>query len=261
MTTDKKEHERTVVLDVFYADDELPAREKLHHQLNLISGINIVGYATTGKEAIELINQEQPDLVFLDIQMPEIDGLDLLSLLDYKPLIIYTTAYDKYAIEAFEHASIDYLLKPYPLSRLKSAVDKARTHWLGQKQEKATIIESHLVPNMSANTPRLVSKNGERITILSADNITYFTSYKSQTFAIIEETKHNLSETLDQLEDMLDDNNYVRVHRSYMVNVNKIKEIQRWFNGKLMIIMQDKQQTEISTSRSGAEKLKQLLRF
>jgi two-component system LytT family response regulator/two-component system response regulator LytT len=182
-------------------------------------------------------------------------------LLNYKPIVIYTTAYDQYAIDAFEQASIDYLLKPYPLSRLKAAVDKARTHWLGKKQIETHVVSPIPNENNTMPPPRLISKNGERITILSAEDVSYFTSEKGQTFAMAENKQRLLSETLDQLEKIMDSNNYVRVHRSYMININQIKEIQRWFNGKLMIIMNDEQKTEISTSRAGAEKLKQLLRI
>ena len=105
---------------VIFADDDKPARDKLAHQLSLIPDVELVGFATTGKEAVELINTEEPDLVLLDIQMPEISGMDLLSLLNYKPLVIFTTAYDQFAIQAFENSPTDYLLKPFLLARLKT---------------------------------------------------------------------------------------------------------------------------------------------
>ena len=111
---------------ILFADDELPAREKLSHQLSLMEHVDVVGIATNGKEAIALINELTPDVVLLDIQMPEINGLELIDLLNYQPIIIYTTAYDKFAIEAFEHASTDYLLKPFPIARLKKALGKAQ---------------------------------------------------------------------------------------------------------------------------------------
>ena len=220
----------------------------------------MVGYATTGKEAITLINKEKPDLALLDIQMPEINGLDLLSLLDEKPLIIYTTAYDKFAIQAFEESSTDYLLKPYPLARLKTAIDKAK------KQFALTLFEQQ---NNNPHKPaldqpiqkKLVSKNGERITLLSPSELYFIKSEQGNSLAWDNNQFHYLADKLDNLETTLATNQFVRVHRSYLVNIDKIKEIQRWFNGKLMLIMNDDNKTELSTSRAGAEKLKHILGF
>lgn len=244
------------IMRIVFADDELPAREKLSHQLSLIPNIEVVGFATTGKEAITLINDEQPDLVLLDIQMPEINGMDLLSLITHKPMVIFTTAYDQYAIAAFEQASTDYLLKPFPLARLKSAIDKAYTAFLQKETAQAP---SEPAKNKQQPIKRLISKNGERIIILSPDDIFYIKSEQGNSFAVNDEKQHYLNETLDQLELNLSESQYVRIHRSYLVNIDKIKEIQRWFNGKLMVIMADDKKSELSTSRTGADKLKQVL--
>ena len=244
------------IMRIVFADDELPAREKLSHQLSLIPNIEVVGFATTGKEAITLINDEQPDLVLLDIQMPEINGMDLLSLLTHKPMVIFTTAYDQYAIAAFEQASTDYLLKPFPLARLKSAIDKAYTAFL---QKEALQVHSEQVKRPQQPMKRLISKSGERMIILSPDDIFYIKSEQGNSFAVNDDKQHYLNETLDQLELNLSESQYVRIHRSYLVNIDKIKEIQRWFNGKLMVIMADDKKSELSTSRAGADKLKQVL--
>jgi len=241
---------------IVFADDELPAREKLSHQLSFIPNIEVVGFATTGKEAITLINDEQPDLVLLDIQMPEINGMDLLSLLTHKPMVIFTTAYDQYAIAAFEQASTDYLLKPFPLARLKNAIDKAYTVFL---QKEVSQVNSEPVKSPQQPIKRLISKTGERMIILSPDDIFYIKSEQGNSFAVNDDKQHYLNETLDQLELNLSASQYVRIHRSYLVNIDKIKEIQRWFNGKLMVIMADDEKTELSTSRAGADKLKQVL--
>lgn len=250
---------------VIFADDEKPARDKLAHQLSLITDIEVVGFATTGKEAIELINTEEPDLVLLDIQMPEISGMDLLSLLNYKPLVIFTTAYDQFAIQAFEHSSTDYLLKPFPLPRLKDAIDKAKKHFLNEFQSHSAASQSFLSNEGDSNQlsidpiKRLVSKNGERMTILSPKELLFIKSSQGNSLAWDGEKNHYLSEKLDVLEQGLSSSEFVRIHRSYLINVDKVKEIQRWFNGKLMVIMNDEASTELSTSRAGAEKLKQLL--
>jgi len=246
-------------ISVVFADDEQPAREKLAHQLSLLNNIEVVGVATTGKEAVDIINNLQPDLILLDIQMPEINGLELLSLLNYQPLIIYTTAYDEFAIQAFEQSSTDYLLKPYPLSRLKAAIDKAEQQLSNQRQLKKLTQENSFSLNKTSETKRLISKNGERIIILSPPELLYIKSEQGKCFASDGAKMHLLNETLDQLELSLQSEQFIRIHRSYLINIDKIKEIQRWFNGKLMIIMADENKTELSTSRAGAEKLKSVL--
>lgn len=247
-------------IKLIYADDELPAREKLGHQLSLMDNIEVVGVATNGKEAVSLINSLEPDVVLLDIQMPEVDGLELVDLLNYQPIIIYTTAYDQFAIQAFEKASTDYLLKPFQLARLKSALDKA--------QEK--LKQQNAFENLTSNNTRpfevsksvsnkLVSKNGERILLLSPSELKFIKSEQGNSMAWNGEKFHYLSDTLDQLELSLAEQGFIRIHRSYLVNIEHIKEIQRWFNGKLMLIVDDENKTELSTSRAGADKLKQLL--
>ncbi|WDE13069.1 LytR/AlgR family response regulator transcription factor [Thalassomonas haliotis] len=240
---------------IVFADDEQPAREKLAHQLSLIPDIEVIGFATTGKEAVALINETRPDLALLDIQMPEIDGMELLSLLEHQPQVIFTTAYDQYAIQAFENASTDYLLKPFPLARLKSAIDKARLVY--QQRQLAAAPAFSL--NQAGNKKRLISKNNDRITLLYPENLFYIHSEQGSSLASDGDSLHVLSETLDQLEQSLEYAQFVRIHRSYLINLDKIKEIQRWFNGKLMVIMADRKNTELSTSRAGADKLKQIL--
>lgn len=256
---------------VIFADDEKPARDKLAHQLSLIPDIDVVGFATTGKEAVALINTEEPDLVLLDIQMPEISGMDLLSLLNYKPLVIFTTAYDQFAIQAFEQSSTDYLLKPFPLARLKSALDKAKKQFSSEFQsallpeqvnkspDELSLISSGSTTEKVEPIKRLVSKSGERMTILSPKDLLFIKSSQGNCLAWDGEVNHYLSEKLDELEQGLSSSEFVRIHRSYLINVDKVKEIQRWFNGKLMVIMNDEDKTELSTSRAGADKLKQLL--
>ena len=246
---------------VLFADDELPAREKLSHQLSLMEHVDVVGMATNGKEAIALINELTPDVVLLDIQMPEINGLELIDLLNYQPIIIYTTEYDQFAIEAFEHASTDYLLKPFPIARLKKALAKAQQQLEQQRAHcQVNNPEHEQTFTLTKNTiNKIISKSGERIFLLSPSDIKFIKSEQGNSLAWNGDTFHHLSDTLDQLEHALVAKNFVRIHRSYLVNVDHIKEIQRWFNGKLMVIVNDDIKSELSTSRAGADKLKQLL--
>ena len=250
-------------LRLVFADDELPAREKLTHQLSLMDNIDVVGIATNGKEAISLINELKPDVALLDIQMPEINGLELVDILNHQPLIIYTTAYDQFAVQAFEHASIDYLLKPFPIARLKKALAKAQV----QIFQQMAVVRANDEPNKiqyelgENKLNKLISKSGERIFLLSPSDIKFIKSEQGNSLAHDGAALHHLSDTLDQLEHSLSAQNFVRIHRSYLVNIDHIKEIQRWFNGKLMVIMNDGEKSELSTSRAGADKLKQLLKI
>ncbi|MCQ8878278.1 LytTR family transcriptional regulator DNA-binding domain-containing protein [Pseudoalteromonas shioyasakiensis] len=250
-------------LRLVFADDELPAREKLSHQLSLMDNVEVVGIASNGKEAISLINELKPDVALLDIQMPEINGLELVDLLAHQPLIIYTTAYDQFAVQAFEHASIDYLLKPFPIARLKKALEKA----LQQLCQQQAIVRANAEPKRvqyelaDNKLNKLISKSGERIFLLSPADIKFIKSEQGNSLAHDGTTLHHLSDTLDQLEHSLSGQNFVRIHRSYLVNIDHIKEIQRWFNGKLMVIINDDEKSELSTSRAGADKLKQLLKI
>lgn len=240
------------MLSVVIADDEAPAREKLKSQLALLEGIEIVGIASNGKEAIELINNKKPALALLDIQMPEITGIELTSLLSHKPCIIYTTAFDNYAIQAFEVDSVDYLLKPYPLGRLKQAIDKVKARLAPAKAKT----ETYLSP-----AKRLVSKCGDRIHLMKIEDIAFFRADSGATRAYQFDRSYPVSDSLDQLEKDLDSNTFIRLHRSYLVNIDHIKEIQRWFNGKLMVLINDENTTELSTSRAGAEKLRNILKI
>lgn len=246
-------------LRVMFADDEAPAREKLAHQLSLLDDIEVIAIAKTGREAISLIEELKPDVALLDIQMPEINGIDLLSLLSHKPFVIFTTAYDNYAVEAFRLNSLDYLLKPYPLIHLKQAIDKAKHALTQSHQAKEAVIK--LSSRFGEKRQRLISKQGDRIFIINPNEIYFIKSEQSTALAWDGEKYHVLSETLDTLSEELEGCDFIRVHRSYLINIDKISEIQRWFNGKLMLIMSDNNKTEISTSRPGAEKIKSSLGF
>lgn len=247
-------------ITLFYAEDEKPARDKLSHQLSLLDNIDVIGFATTGKEAVSSINELRPDIILLDVQMPELDGLDVVDLLDYHPVIIYTTAYEQYAVSAFEKSSLDYLLKPYPLSRLKAAIEKAVA--VVENQRKLHQQDTALAPMFTSSTPelkKLVSKQGDRIFLLSPSEIKFIKSEQRSTLAWHQGKFLHLGDTLDQLEAQLEQQNFIRIHRSYMINLDHVKEIQRYFNGKLMVIINDENNTELSTSRAGADKLKALL--
>lgn len=244
-------------LTVFIVEDEAPAREKLMHQLTLLDNIQLLGFAEDGKQAVTQINQLTPDLILLDINMPELNGMDVLTVLTHQPMVIFTTAYDQYALQAFEKRALDYLLKPYSLARLKEAINRAQG--LHQKNPVTTTASEAQAGNHTGKkNQKLISHMGERMYMLSPSDICFFKAEQG-TLAFGEKKSWPLKETLDQLESKLADTDFIRVHRSYLVNIEHIEEMQRWFNGKLMLIINDANKTQISTSRAGADRIKKLL--
>lgn len=239
-------------LTVYILDDEALAIRKLNHQLQQISSIEIVGSSQEPLIAIEEIKTLNPDIAFLDVCMSDLDGFDVLSSIPKSTAVIFTTAYSEYAIKAFEKDAVDYLLKPFDTERLKKAVDKVQQQLT--KVDTSTVLKSEYEPH-------LISKQGDRIFIIKTEDIYYLKSTNSGVCAYGYERVFPVSNSLEQLEEILDPSCFLRLHRGYMINVNHIKEIQRWFGGKLMLIMNDKKLTELNSSRDGAKKVKQFFCF
>ncbi len=237
-------------LRAYLVDDEKPAIVKLEMQLSNVEGVKVIGYSQSPIEAIGEIKELRPDLVFLDINMAELDGFDILPFLPDKTLIIFTTASDQHAITAFENSAVDYLLKPFDTTRLLKAlgkVDKYLTH--GEDSR-----DNHLIN--ASNREKLVSKQGDRIFFVNIEDIHYFKSAQGTVHGFTENKVYPFSISLEKLEAELNPQDFVRFHRGYLINVNHVKEVQRWFGGKLLVIMSDSNATEITSSRDGARILK-----
>ncbi|WHI45865.1 LytTR family DNA-binding domain-containing protein [Microbulbifer sp. VAAF005] len=238
-------------LRVIIAEDEAPARNKLKAQLATIKSIELVAEAKSGLEALTLIEEHQPQLLLMDIEMPHLSGLDVLDALTYQPYIIFTTAYSKFAIDAFNHDTIDYLLKPFPLQRLKAAIEKA------EKRIKL-IHNSTRVGGDSIALKRLVSKCDDRMAFIDLNDIYFIKSEQGSIIAHTEKGIKPLQMGLDQLEQKLNPDQFLRLHRSYLINLDRVSEIQRYLNGKLAVIIDDEQKTTLISSRSGADRLKMI---
>ncbi|WP_299583728.1 LytTR family DNA-binding domain-containing protein [uncultured Microbulbifer sp.] len=236
-------------LRVIIAEDEAPARHKLKAQLATIKSIELVAEAKSGLEALTLIEEHQPQLLLMDIEMPHLSGLDVLDALTYQPYIIFTTAYSKFAIDAFNHDTIDYLLKPFPLQRLKAAIEKA-------EKRINLIYNSTQVRGDSIALKRLVSKCDDRMTFIDLNDISYIKSEQGSIIAHTEKGIKPLQMGLDQLEQKLNPDQFLRLHRSYLINLDRVSEIQRYLNGKLAVILDDEHKTTLISSRSGADRLK-----
>ncbi|WP_444935124.1 LytR/AlgR family response regulator transcription factor [Microbulbifer sp. JTAC008] len=238
-------------LRVIIAEDEAPARNKLKAQLATIKSIELVAEAKSGLEALTLIEEHQPQLLLMDIEMPHLSGLDVLDALTYQPYIIFTTAYSKFAIDAFNHDTIDYLLKPFPLQRLKAAIEKA--------EKRIKLIHNDTrVKGDSIVLKRLISKCDDRMTFIDLNDISYIKSEQGSIIAHTEKGIKPLQMSLDQLEQKLNPDQFLRLHRSYLINLDRVSEIQRYLNGKLAVIIDDEQKTTLISSRSGADRLKMI---
>lgn len=244
---------RTIIVE----DEEL-ARNLMKSFLKGNDKIEIIAECENGFEGVKMINEMKPDLVFLDIQMPKITGFEMLELLEHKPQIIFATAYDQYAIKAFEFNAADYLLKPYSKDRLLEAVDKVvdRIQVEGPISDVAEKIENF--PKEEA-LDRVVVKDRHKIHIIPVDQIRYIESMDDYVMIYTEEGRHMKQKTMRYFEDSLDSKEFVRIHRSYIVKVSQINEIQQYEKESYIVILHDK--TKLKVSKTGYKNLKEVLSF
>jgi two-component system LytT family response regulator len=252
----------------YLVDDEPLALERLKRLLASVGGLRIAGSATDPATALDFLNSESIDVLFLDIQMPGMNGFELLSRLDTQPFVIFTTAYDEYALQAFEVNSIDYLLKPIEPEQLARALNKldrlrpsATPDW--QQNPELPALLKQLAASLHgerADYPRrIASRVGERISFLDLDAVTHFLAHDKLTYALVNGHRHCVDQTITELERRLDPAKFLRVHRSALVNVDWIHEINAWFAGKVVLSLKDAQRTQIPVARDRVHILKSRL--
>jgi two-component system response regulator LytT len=261
------------VLKAVIVDDEQLARDELGYLLEQIGGVEVLGQAGNGLEALTTIERLQPDVVFLDVQMPGLTGFEVARRLvgaRAATQIVFVTAYDQHAIEAFEVNAVDYLLKPVDSARLEVAVDRARrrvasdrpieaaTNVTGADLEK--IIEA--VAERQSRRDRLAIKVGERFLLVQSTEIIY-ASLADEGITVVTSQHAGTSNyrTLDELHERLDPTVFWRVHRAHLVNINKIKEIVPWFSRNYILRMKDEKTTEIPVSRTHTRRLREYLKL
>jgi two-component system LytT family response regulator len=244
---------RTIIIE----DEEL-ARNLLQTYLKDHPGIEVIGECENGFDGVKMINEQKPDLVFLDIQMPKISGFEMLELLDHKPEIIFTTAYDQYALKAFEYNAVDYLLKPFAKDRLIAAIDKliARTQTGDNPAERFDKLSNY--PH-AEYLDRVVVKDRHKINIITVDIIRYIESLDDYVLIYTTEGRHMKQKTMKYFEDHLNPKNFIRIHRSYIVQVKFIAEIQQYEKESYIVILKDK--TKLKVSKTGYKKIKNVLHF
>jgi len=218
-------------------DDEKLARELLHEYLEGFSEIEIIGECAKGNEAVEKINKLKPDLIFLDVQMPGMNGFDVLEEIDHEPYIIFTTAYDQYAIKAFEKNAVDYLLKPLDEERFRLAVNRALKRKTVEKGDLQELIKSFKSEGKNFESHIFVQKS-EKLFNLPVEEIVYLEASGDYTVITTKNDQFVSSSGIGKLEEIMDPDTFIRVHRSTIINLNYLKEIERHFNGGMVVKMQ-----------------------
>lgn len=244
---------RTIIVE----DEEL-ARNLLKSFLKDAENIELIAECENGFEGVKAINELKPDLVFLDIQMPKITGFEMLELLDHKPHIIFATAYDQFALKAFEYNAADYLLKPYSKERLLEAIEKVaeRISIEGPDSDVAEKVSDYPREEF---LDRIVVKDRHKIHIIPVDQIRYIESMDDYVMIYTRDGRYMKQKTMKYLEGALNPNNFIRIHRSYIVKIEEINEIQQYEKESYIVILHDK--TKLKASKTGYKNLKDILNF
>jgi two-component system, LytTR family, response regulator LytT len=254
-------------LSAVIVDDEQLARDELAFLLKNVGDVDVIAQGKNGVEAVSLIREHNPDLVFLDVQMPGLDGFGVLKkLVDRKvplPKIVFATAFDQYAVKAFEVNAVDYLLKPFDKERVAQSVQRARAKV--ESGDPASDKLETLVRMLEAQKPqssKILVKAAGRLFLINQKDIC-FASIEDGVISVVTAGPNGMEgqsncRTLEELLDGLDSNLFWRAHRSFLVNINRIKEVVPWFKSSYQLRMDDKKQTEIPVSRAQTKRLREL---
>lgn len=246
---------------VIIIDDESLARDLVRKYLEGIPGVEIAGECANGFEALKTIQDLKPDLLFLDIQMPKIDGFELLEVLDPRPQIIFTTAFDQYAIRAFEMNAVDYLLKPFSKERLEQALEKARkrlTDKSGQTEKNGPLDNlKQQIEDDKKELERVITRMGSRITVIPVEKIWYLESADDYVMIHSELGNHLKEKTMKYFEEHLPNDQFVRIHRSYILNISYIAGIELYEKDTHLISL--KSGDKLRASAEGYKRLKERL--
>jgi two-component system LytT family response regulator len=240
-------------------EDEAMARKLMQNYLADCDDIEIIGECENGFEGLKEINEKKPDLVFLDVQMPKLTGFEMLELLEFRPEIIFTTAFNQYAIKAFEQHAVDYLLKPFPKARLLEAIERAKDKIKGNRKGEIPIDKLTEEPE-SEFIERVVVKDKSKIHIIPVEHIRYIESLDDYVMIYTSERRFVKQKTMKFFENNLNSDEFVRIHRSYIVKVDEIAEIQQYEKESHIVILKH-DHTKLKVSKSGYKRLKEVLNF
>jgi len=251
-------------LRAYLVDDEELALKRLRRLLEDAGGVEIAGAAFDPIRAQQEIELLVPDVLFLDIQMPELNGFDLLAGLSNPPLVVFTTAYDQYALKAFQANSVDYLLKPIDKAQLQRALAKL-TRMAGASEPRPNLesllkeISTSLRQGAEPSPARIASRLGERVHFIDLARVTHFFAEDKLTYAATPEKNWTVDKTIAELEQKLDARRFLRVHRSTLVNLDFVEELLPWFGGRMVLKLRDDKRTEITVARDRVKDLKERL--
>ena len=242
-------------LSAIVVDDEELARHLLREYLQAAQGIDVIAECANGFEAVKAISEHKPDLVFLDVQMPKLDGFEVLELIDREIAVIFVTAYDQYAMKAFDAHAVDYLLKPFSQDRLEKALERARQR-LGQKLPPPTELAREARPPQQ-HLHRIVVKDGARVHIIPVDSLDYAEAQDDYVSLHSQRKSYLKQQTISSLEAGLDPERFVRIHRSVIVNLERIAKIEPYAKDSRVAVLSDG--TQLPVSRAGYDRLRVLL--
>ena len=249
------------MIRAFVVDDEALAVKRLTRMLEETGRVEIAGTSTDPVDALAAIGGYAPDVLFLDIQMPGMTGFEMLSLLDPQPLVVFTTAYDQYALQAFEVNSIDYLLKPVEerhLARALDKLDRLRSTSAPPPDWKSVLAQISIAMGAPAPT-RIASRLGERIHILDLSKVTHFFAQDPLTYAATDGKHYVIDYSVAELEQKFDPRQFCRIHRSTLLNLAWVRELDAWFGGRILVRLKDSKATELQVARDRVAELKKKL--
>jgi two-component system LytT family response regulator len=249
------------VIRALIVDDEAPARRRLRTLLTREPDVALAGECIDGPAAVQSIGELQPNLLFLDVQMPEMSGFDVLRAVGVAavPVVVFVTAYDRYALQAFEAQALDYLLKPFANQRFRDTMQRVRDV-LAREDDHAfrRRLEALLAGGAApARTPRIAVKTAERVIFLGADDIDWIEGAGNYVRIHTAGAQHLVRDTLKSMGDRLDPQRFLRVHHSHIVNVDRIRELRPWSHGEYIIVLTDG--TRLASSRSYSDTLRRLV--
>ena len=241
-----------MTLRVLIIDDEELARQRIRRLLTREDDVEVIGEACDGAQAVESIRSLQPDLVFLDVQMPEVDGFAVLERLrpHPPPAVVFVTAHDDYAVRAFEVHAVDYLRKPFDAVRFKEAFSRARRRLAGAAAEERARKLDALLAQVEAQPPRsrerLMVRSDGRLYFVRIDDIDWVEAAGNYVKLHVGRDTHLMRETMAGIEKILDSSRFLRIHRSAIVNLDRVREMQPWFSGEYTVILRDGTQLRLS---------------
>jgi len=246
------------MINALIVEDEKLARDLIKNYLSEHEDISLLGEFEDGFSGLKAINEMKPDLVFLDIQMPKLSGFEMLEVLDHHPVIIFTTAFDQYAIKAFEYNAVDYLLKPYSKERFAEAVNKSRDKISSGDRAGAEKLVAHMDKKEEV-IHRVVVKSRSKIHVIPVDDIRYIEAQDDYVMIYTSESKHLKQKTMKYFEAHLPPEDFVRIHRSYIARLSEIAQMELYEKDSYVVILKDS--TRLPVSKTGLPKLKGMLDF